>query len=96
MSEDNQDKLARLEAMSEPDQGKWDLSPNDVEAIRWALETLERHRVAVEHTLDQAQRDPKGLGYHVGRGMRTFELLCEAEAAYLGMKPAVVQKARAK
>ena len=34
------DELERLEAMIEPNQQTWDLSRNDVAAIRWAVERL--------------------------------------------------------
>ncbi len=32
--------LERLRAMTAPDQKTWDLSPNDVAAIRWAIDEI--------------------------------------------------------
>jgi hypothetical protein len=38
--DDNNDHAERLRAMVEPDQETWDLSPNDVAAIQWALDRI--------------------------------------------------------
>ena len=38
--DDNNDHAERLRAMVEPDQETWDLSPNDVAAIHWALDRI--------------------------------------------------------
>ncbi len=39
---DASEHLSRLKMMANERQTKWDLSPNDVKAIRWAIETIER------------------------------------------------------
>jgi hypothetical protein len=36
------DELDRLKAMLDPKQQTWDLSPNDIQAIAWAVCELER------------------------------------------------------
>lgn len=36
------DHLDRLKAMSDPGQQKWDLSPKDEAAIRWAIDEIDR------------------------------------------------------
>jgi len=38
--DDNNDHESRLRAMVDPDQQTWDLSPNDVAAIQWALDRI--------------------------------------------------------
>lgn len=38
--DDNNDHAERLRAMVDPDQQTWDLSPNDVAAIQWALDRI--------------------------------------------------------
>lgn len=50
---------------------------------------------AVRYVLDRAQTDPD-LGYLIGRGMRSFELLTEAEAAFTGEDLKKLRDARAK
>jgi hypothetical protein len=65
-------------------------------AVEFQTAALEKHRHAVEHVLNQAQRDPKGLGYYVGPYTRSFELLCEAEAHYLSRDVADVTRERGK
>lgn len=50
---------------------------------------------AVRYVLDQAQRDPKGLGYHLGPHMESFERLVTAESARLGLPRDAVRKRRA-
>lgn len=35
------DHAERLQAMVAPDQETWDLSPNDVAAIQWALDRID-------------------------------------------------------
>ena len=38
--DDNNFYESRLRAMVDPDQQTWDLSPNDVAAIQWALDRI--------------------------------------------------------
>lgn len=57
------------------------------------LTTAER---AVIHVLDTAQRDPRGLGYHLGPGTQSYTLLCAAEAELTGETPEAVEARRAK
>lgn len=49
------DHLDRLRAMVEPDQATWDLSPEDVKAIKWAVAQI----TSLKYTLEQVgfQRD---------------------------------------
>lgn len=50
---------------------------------------------AVRYVLDQAQRDTKGLGYHLGPFMESFERLVTAEAVRLGQARQVIYRRRA-
>lgn len=47
------DALSRLRAMIAPDQQTWDLSPNDVAALTWAVNRIEAAK--------QAANSKKGL-----------------------------------
>jgi hypothetical protein len=42
------DHLDRLDAMTDDDQETWDLSSNDVAALRWAAGTLAIYRAALK------------------------------------------------
>lgn len=46
------EELDRLKAMIEPDQETWDLTVNDVRAIRWAIRQIEAARPSVPPTAD--------------------------------------------
>jgi hypothetical protein len=48
---------------------------------------------AVTHLLDHIQQDPD-VGHLLGYGTTSFSLLCDAEAARLGVAPAAVQARR--
>lgn len=41
MPESNADKLSRVQLMAQGDSGTWDHSPNDIEALRYVLESRE-------------------------------------------------------
>lgn len=58
-----------------------------------AITTAER---AVLYTLETAQRDHEGLGYHLGPGTQAYRLLCAAEAEITGETPEAVEARRAK
>jgi hypothetical protein len=47
----------RLKAMVDPDQQTWDLSPDDVKAIRWALDQLASMRQVIQE--QKYQRNEK-------------------------------------
>ncbi len=44
------DHLTRLQAMTAPGQRTWDLSPNDVAAIRWAIDEITLLRARLRKT----------------------------------------------
>lgn len=46
VSANAQEAFSRLRAMTAPDQQTWDLSPRDVEAIRWAIAEIASLRLA--------------------------------------------------
>ena len=48
--------LSRLRAMIEPRQQTWDLSPNDVEAISWVLESLAGQAAEMERLKSENAR----------------------------------------
>jgi hypothetical protein len=43
----NDEHESRLHSMADPEQDTWDLSPNDIDAIRWALASLAALRAEV-------------------------------------------------
>lgn len=47
-NEEQNDKYHRLRAMVAPGQKTWDLSPKDVEAIRFAIQVIDHHNRTCE------------------------------------------------
>ena len=76
------DHKERLQAMVSPGQQTWDLSPNDVSAIKWALAEIER----LEQFASDAQRAYAGICETLDEsGKRRLALLHHCEvvlAAY--------------
>jgi hypothetical protein len=66
--------IERLEAMAAPDQQTWDLSPNDVEAIRGVLAEVERLRLVATEAADAARAAiVAAIGREVERMRRKVE-----------------------
>lgn len=65
------------------DWGQTEASKPSDEAVEWLDPDLTKADEAVKYVLDRAQTDAD-LGYLIGPGTQTFEMLCAAEAARTG------------
>jgi hypothetical protein len=60
------DHYERLKAMADPRQQTWDLSPNDVQAIAWAVKAIEWQEEVYD--LMHAKADQLALDFKRTRG----------------------------
>lgn len=91
MSESMTEQIERVRGMASGD-ATWDLSENDIAALKTVLERHDAAEKAVLYLASRLQEDPN-VGYYCGYGTQVFYLTAQAVAVLTGKPLPEVEKA---
>lgn len=91
MSESMAEQIERVRGMAAGDE-TWDLSPNDISALKTVMESRDAAEKAVLYFAQRMGEDPN-VGYYCGYGTEVFARTAQAVASLTGKPLEEVEKA---